>query len=287
MRNCHSHFQMVCNSNDQTWLIYWKDTILGKTVPLPEKNSLRSNIWIIATGPSLADIDLNQLKGKVTLGVNGAINAYEAKELSPDYYAITDRDFFANRMDLVEKAVLSGAHCLFSFNGLALIAEKKPELLKAGKISLLETANRYYDLPQLCPPDWQDACSHSQDLYSSTSSKVGWSNDLNKGVFTANTITYIGCQIAHFLGTSNVFILGMDLNSGSRAARFYESGTSARPTTISKDFENEILPAFKLLTELNLTTKFWNLSQNSRLPESILKKISLEESILIDTASNQ
>jgi KDO transferase-3 len=273
---------MTFNPQRNTWDIFWKNQLKGSTIPLPAKNSDNSNIWILATGPSLSDLDLELLKDKTIMGVNGAIATCSPLGLKPKYYAVTDRDFFENRMHLVEAAVNSGAHCFFSFNGIAKIAELAPHLLAEGKISLLETANRYYEIPQLPPNDWVDICRDDHSLHTTENSKVGWSSEINKGVFTANTITYIGCQVAAFLGARNVFIAGMDLGAGSiQDARCYEKGESARPSTINRDYEKEILPAFQLLSELEMSTKFWNLSAISRLPNSVMKKITFGDSLHI------
>jgi len=276
---------MVFDAQNSTWSVFWKNQLLGSTSPLPEKDSLPSNIWILATGPSICDLNLEQLKNMTVMGINGAIAACSPIGIEPEYYAITDRDFFETRMHLVEDAVNSGAHCFFSFNGIARIAERSPHLLSKGKISLLETANRYYNIPQLPTKQWVDACQESEELHTTENSKVGWSRDICKGVFTANTIAYIGCQIASHLGAGNVFIAGMDLGSSSASnVRCYENGASARPSTIDRDYKKEILPAFQLLSELDQPTKFWNLSPDSRLPDSTMNKISLEESLTIDAA---
>jgi len=283
LRNVHKNFNMVFDAQNSTWNIFWKKQLLGSTIPLPDKNKLNSNVWILATGPSICDLNLEQLKNMTVLGVNGAIAACSPTGLQPDYYAITDRDFFETRMHLVEDAVNSGAHCFFSFNGIAKIAELSPHLLTKGKISLLETANRYYNIPQLPTNEWVNACQASEGLHTMENSKVGWSKDIRKGVFTANTIAYIGCQIASHLGAKNVFIAGMDLGSNSSSnARCYEKGSSARPSTIDHDYKKEILPAFQLLSKLEQPTAFWNLSAESRLPASVIKKISFEEALIID-----
>ena len=276
MRNVDARFNLISTSDGSTFDILWGDVKLGTTVPIT--TSIEGHeIWILATGPSINDLDLSKIKGKTVMGLNGAIASCETHNIIPAFYAITDRDFFEHRMHLVEKAIQSGAHCFFSFNGLARICELAPQLLKNGKISLLETVNRQYNTPQMPSKELFQQCSLDSDLElpDSNSPKVGWSHNLSKGVFTANTIAYIGCQIAAQLKAQNVFILGMDLGSnGSVHTRSYESGTNARPTTIDKDYEKNILPAFQLLSTLELTTKFFNLSIKSRLPGNILPKLT-------------
>lgn len=281
MRNIDGRFGLSPSSTEQIFDIFWDGQKMGTTVPIP-KSSKSREIWLIATGPSINDVDLSQLKHKTVMGLNGAIATCEKHNICPSYYAITDRDFFEHRMHLVEKALRSGAHCFFSFNGLARICELAPNLLKAGKISLLETVNRQYSTPQISAKELHQYCSLDADLElpDFNSPKVGWSHNLSKGVFTANTIAYIGCQIAAQLKAQSVFLLGMDLSSGAAShVRSYETGKDARPTTIDQDYETAILPSFQLLSSLDLTTKFYNLSINSRLPDSAMPKLTFDEAL--------
>ena len=281
MRNISRQFSLSASSDKLAYDIFWDGKKLGSTVPFPPSIN-DEDIWLIATGPSINELDLSLLKDKTIMGLNGAIVSCEKHNIPPDYYAITDRDFFEHRMHLVEKAMQSGAHCFFSFNGLARICELAPDLLKTAKVSLIETVNRQYNTPQLSPEELYNNCSLDEDLEFPDFNlpKLGWSHDLSKGVFTANTVAYIGCQIAAQLKPKRVFILGMDLgSSGAAHARSYESGKNARPTTIDRDYEKDILPAFRLLSTLQLTTKFYNLSTRSRLPESVMPKLTFDKAL--------
>ena len=251
MRNIGANLELVPSDEPDVWEIYWKKEHLGRTAPLP-KAIKGEDLWILATGPSIKDLDLSKLQGHKVLGLNGAIATCQEVGISPSHYAITDRDFFEHRMPLVVDAVNSGAHCLFSMNGLARICEQAPQLLTTGKISLLQTVNRYYGLPQLSANDLVEALQHhpSLSISSDGDSKIGWSRDISHGVFTANTIAYIGCQIAESLGAENAYLLGMDLGSPTNTpARSYEDGQKARPTTLDKDYESTILPSFELLRD--------------------------------------
>lgn len=281
MRNIGANLELVPSDEPDVWEIYWKKEHLGRTAPLP-KAIKGEDLWILATGPSIKDLDLSKLQGHKVLGLNGAIATCQEVGISPSHYAITDRDFFEHRMPLVVDAVNSGAHCLFSVNGLARICEQAPQLLTSGKISLLQTVNRYYGLPQLSANDLVEALQHhpSLSISSDGDSKIGWSRHISHGVFTANTIAYIGCQIAESLGAENAYLLGMDLGSPTNTpARSYEDGQKARPTTLDKDYESTILPSFELLRDTETHCRFWNLSPVSRLPESVMPRKSFPDSL--------
>lgn len=287
MRNVSPQFDLIQAAGEQVHDIVWNGKNLGSTVPIPASIE-DDELWLLATGPSVNELDLSQLKGKTVMGLNGAIASCKKHGITPAFYAITDRDFFEHRMHLVADALQSGTHCFFSFNGIARICELAPHLLENAKISLLETVNRHYNIPQLSAKNLHQSCQLDGDLElpNIDALKVGWSHSLAKGVFTANTIAYIGCQIAAQLQAKNVFILGMDLgSSGGSHARSYESGKDARPTTIDRDYEKTILPAFQLLSSLDLPTKFYNLSPNSRLPNSVIPKLTLDEALATTSSS--
>lgn len=281
MRNVGANLELIPSDEANVWEIYWKKKHLGRTAPFPA-DLKGEDLWVLATGPSIKDLDLSKLQGRKILGLNGAIATCQEVGIAPSHYAITDRDFFEHRMPMVADAVNSGAHCFFSINGLARICEHAPHLISTGKISLLQTVNRYYGIPQLSSTEMVEALKKHPNLSISAhgDNKIGWSNDISNGVFTATTIAYIGCQIAESLEARNAFILGMDLGStGSTPARSYESGHNARPTTIDKDYEQTILPAFELLSSITTSCKFWNLSPVSRLPKEIIPLKSYSESI--------
>jgi len=279
MRNVGINLQLT--PSNAGWEISWNGKLLTTTLPFPQEDSAGKPLWIMATGPSICDLELEQLQGHTVIGLNGAIATCKEYSIEPTYYAITDRDFFENRMPLVAAAIQSGAHCFFSFNGLARICEYAPELLESAKISLLETVNRYYMIPQLNEFALREELSKQPKLIlpDGHNLKSGWSHDASIGVFTGNTIAYIACQIAESLKFQNAYILGMDLGSSANNTRSYETGNQARPTTIDKDYEDFILPAFELLSQLKLNTKFWNISSISKLPNSIVPRKSFQTAL--------
>jgi len=282
-----AHLFLKPTNHPQIWEIFWKGKKLGETSPYPKQKTPHQNIWILASGPSVKDLDLSLLKKKTILGVNGAISICEKYHISPTYYACLDYSFFEKRMNLIEKAVLSQAHCFFSFSGIARICEQAPELIKQGKISLLEACNLYYGLPRSPLDHFQSACKSDSDLHLKTEKNhiqkdglhIGWSNNIKKGVFTAHTITYSACQIANYLKAPHIFILGMDLSNTPLPARAYEQGKQACKSYLNRDFESYIKPSFEYLSSLQLKSQFWNLSPSSRLPSNISPKISFEEAL--------
>ena len=275
-------FELRPTDRLQVWEILWKGRKLGETVSFP-KPVPDDNLWLIASGPSLKGLNLRHLANETVMAVNGSIIACQQHDISPRYYASTDRDFFEHRMPLIEAAVASGAHCFFSYNGIARICEKAPEILKGSSISLLESANRYYGVAQLPAAEFADSCSQDNNglvVHQAGNSKIGWSYDIAKGVFASNTIAYSACQIANYLKAPNVFIAGMDLGaSKGESIRAYESGDQARPSTLADSYETSILPAFEFMQSVPLHSRCWNLSAKSRLPGSVIPKTSFDQAL--------
>jgi KDO transferase-3 len=282
MNKVGAAFELRPTDQIQVWGIFWKGRKLGETVPFPEPEP-EDNIWLITSGPSVKELNLSKLAKESVMAVNGSIAVCKEHKISPRFYASTDRDFFEHRMHLIKVAITSGAHCFFSYNGISRICEQAPEILKDSKISLLETANRYYGVSQITTAEFEDCCSRVDNglVVSHTgNSKVGWSDDIAEGVFASNTVAYSACQIANYLKAPNVFIAGMDLGaSKGEPIRAYESGDQARPSTLADNYETSILPAFELMQTVPLHSRFWNLSANSRLPGSVIPKMSYERAL--------
>lgn len=94
---------------------FWDGKLVGATRPVAElKNSRSGHCFMVATGPSLKNVDLRLLKGHPTLGVNGAIAKFTEAAFSPTYYSIIDDDFFENRFPLVREVVNAHCKCFFS-----------------------------------------------------------------------------------------------------------------------------------------------------------------------------
>ncbi|MDG1300300.1 MAG: hypothetical protein P8R37_01775 [Opitutae bacterium] len=272
--------KLLPTSHPQIWEIYWRGGKLGETVPYPPPLE-NPDLWLMATGPSINRLDLKKIKGQALFGVNGAIAVCSKHGILPTYYASSDHNFFNERMQLIKAAVSSGSHCFFSFNGISRICEQAPEILARGKISLFEVVNRYYGTAAAEPSDVIMAAQKDDDIVVDPANPaIGWSHDITKGVFAAKTIVYSACQISAYLKAKNVFILGMDLGHvGPYPERAYESGSKACSSSLDKDYSSRIYPSFKLLSELNLSSEFWNLSAQSRLPMSVIPHISFEQAL--------
>lgn len=269
--------------------VYWRGKPVGRILPLDRlARATAPDCFIVATGPSINQIDFSDLKGRTCIGVNGSILKSEEYSLPFRSHVIADRQFFKDRFELVRKAVMSGAECLFTFRGLSVICERQPELLRDARIFLLDEITARFGQPQLSGVDFYAAADRDPDLVLHPSARpskgwVGFSREIRKGVFTGQTIAFSALQVAVWLGYTRIFILGMDLGGTRERARFYESGKKAAPMRLDRDYESYIQPAFEVASKLRsaLGIQIYNLSPDSRLPAAIIPKLSFAEALEI------
>jgi KDO transferase-3 len=270
--------------------ILWKGRVAGQTRPLSEvRGAERGDCFIVCTGPSLDEIDFGLLRGRATLGVNGAIHKFQEHGFSPDYYAVVDTDFFESRFPLVERAIRGGAKFFTSFAGLSRICERKPELLGRTAFYLHDLLNTWYARPRMPAAEFDAWAAADADLllhpdHPLRGGLIVFSKYLATGAFCGQTVAFRATQIAYYLGFRRVFLLGMDLGG---AARFYESGRAARRSNLDRHFEDFIRPAFECAREICRREPFeiYNLSPRSRLPESVIPKLSLEDALRMGAES--
>ena len=281
------HLEQYGKDNDPHYGIYWKGKPVGQTNPLTSlrKPSTRQ-CFIIATGPSLAEIDISKLAAHNCFGVNGAIALADDSGLEFQYQLVSDGSFVRDRLPLVRRMLTSGAECLFSFAALGMLCEQDRGLLASPRLYLLPEMNYRYQVPRLDTGDFRDWAMrqegislHPDPVYNS--GRVGFSRDINCGVFTAQTVVFEALQVAYYLNFRQVFILGMDLNARQGQARFYEQPGKAARSRIDRDYAPYILPAFEVARDIVATEDFeiYNLSRDSRLPGTVIPKISLQQAL--------
>jgi KDO transferase-3 len=289
MNRLHPGFCLEQSGDDADphYGIYWKGKPVGQTNPLTTlRQPASSRCFILATGPSLPHTELSQLAGHTCFGVNGAIAACKDSGLVFQYHLVSDGSFVRDRLPLVRGMIRSGAECLFSFAALGMLCELEPALLASPNLYLLPEMNYRYKVPRLDPATFRRWAMrqaairlHPDPQYNS--GRVGFCRDINCGVFTAQTVVFEALQVAYYLKFRQVFILGMDLNATPGQARFYERSGSAVKSRIDRDYAPYILPAFEVARDIVASEEFeiYNLSPDSRLPGSVIPKISLQQAL--------
>ena len=240
-------------------------------------------VWIVANGPSLAQLNLTSLHDEAFFGVNGAIVKLMQEGIVPEHYVITDPSFFKQRFNLVRNALGVGRKFYFTFHALDFICRQDPRLLREKDIYLYELVNYGYNEPVLEDAELQERLRKQDGLRVARpwrDYRVGYSTDCAKGVFGGRTVTFQAMQLAQYFGYQSMYVLGMDMGAQQGQARFYEgAGQPPRSSKLDRDFERIILPAFEVARQVweDTGVQAFNVSPHSRMPHSVMPKVSFED----------
>jgi Kdo-III transferase WaaZ len=281
--NCHPNFDLLRGENSCT--VLWNKQSLA-TIPYAHtfSHTLHGPCWIVASGPSLAEIDLLQITKYPSISLNCAIKKFLDAGLTPTHSIIVDHRVFERQWQCVVDSIHSGANCFFSFEGLSVIAERAPELLQQGNIYLIESATRKYGIARASISDSLQQFQQDPDIILSPTllpycRALGFSFSLKKGVFAGKTVATWAVQLAFGLGYSAIYIVGMDLG-GTGKTHFYADKNNPAPDFL-RYYEPHIRGCFELARQASEKTgvKLYNLSQQSALPAHIIPKISFTEAL--------
>lgn len=252
-------------------------TFHGKSIPLENGKNLTpleiGPVHLIATGPSVAQIDYRRLPMASAIGVNGAIALSERYPVKFDYYCIIDTQFVKKRPDLIEKILRQNLTLFVPPLVLWYILQHFPVSALRCKIYLTE---------EICKPTFLPArdCQELQRLASrdicqfDADSLLGYSFDIGRGFFDSKTVAFTALQVLTWLGYKDIYIHGMDLSNTLSVPRFYETHETMQPSSIELDFAAYIEPSFRkalpLLRERGISVT--NLSLTSALDASIFPK---------------
>lgn len=249
-------------------------------IPLLLASSLRKAregaLHIIATGPSINEIDAESLRHSLLMGVNGAFRLNEklSSPLPFHYYVVIDRGFAKQNRKSLLALLQQGVH-LFTTPFCLYEIARHQALGAASRITILEQFNEKLHLPVVAVEKL------AEKLQTDTSATVfrrspllGFSEDIEQGIFDGRTVAYAALQVAVYLGFTELHFLGLDLNI-RESRRFYEfSSQEGPPSSLENDFATHILPAFsgaaQLLKSRNISLV--NHALTSALPESVIPK---------------
>ncbi len=268
--------------------IFWESHKVGiARSPTEIHNTNSGDCFIIGTGPSINEIDFQQLRKKHTIGVNGAVAKFDEYGLVPRYYTITTADFFSNRFDMVKRCLELEIPSFFPFWGLSEIARQAPQNINAAPLYLIQELNKPYGAPQKDLNVFYSEIENSPSIRLHPTvrcgDRVGFSTDLSRGYFNGENVVFTALQIAYYLGYRRIFILGMDLNYSGPQPRFYEDAVDTRPNWLNDSYSRSVVPCFEIVHDMCAKGELevYNVCPHSRLPENIIPKLSFEEAILL------
>jgi KDO transferase-3 len=290
MKSLHPDFSLARHTGDSGHDARWKRRAIGRVQHLSGlEKATTPACFIVASGPSLGDLDLRRLQGQACFGVNGSVVKAAEAGIPFRYHVILDRSFVRDRLDLVKQAIHSGGQCVFSFTVLNEIAEREPALLAADNLFLFPQINAIYGESKRTPEAFDAWASGQQGVFLHPAAQrqrgwVGFSKREDLGFFSGQTVVFSALQLAYWLGFRRIFILGMDLGGpGGGFARFYEGRGPVAKTRLDRDFEPHIVPSFQLAGEISRREgwEIYNVSPSSRLPTDIIPKLEFEQALAL------
>lgn len=165
-----------------THMLYWlasRGVILrgNERRLLSLRNSLAGRrAFVLGNGPSLAQVDLDTLSGELTIGSNALFLAYQRTTFRPTFYTVEDRLFAEDRgVELSSRA-----------ESIKIIPEDLRYAIPGDDGTIwINFVRRYPDFPR-------------------------FSNDFASRVYWGGTVSFLNLQLAWYLGSREVYLLGFD-----------------------------------------------------------------------------
>jgi Kdo-III transferase WaaZ len=251
--------------------------IAGHELPMENRQGLfasrKGACHLIATGPSVNEIDYNALELQQVMGVNGAIALQDKQRIRFDYYCIVDAGFVRKRPDLVARVVQERLTLFATPLVLWYLAQYFPMEQLRCRVVLIEDIQYPACKRALCTQELISAHRGPELVLFDEDRTLGFSLNVRRGIFDGRTVAYTGLQICHSLGFDTVFMHGLDLRNAARTPRFYETSENMQPSALDEDLETFIRPAFRHAAALlkSRGVRVLNLSPHSALGADILE----------------
>ncbi|MBU1285727.1 MAG: lipopolysaccharide core biosynthesis protein [Gammaproteobacteria bacterium] len=248
------------------------------------KGTRSGPLFIVASGPSARDFPLASYAQYPMFAVSGSIQLFTTAGVAPLFYLCDDNSFATQRQPILRQGLALAQNVALSPRVIRITQGLSAAELSQARLYAFNRVNRSIDGKQQLSDrrfawkvrnDQDVSCAFS--LFSQKPNRIGFSRDMDKGYFSCRTIPYAGLQLAHHLGFNQVILVGVDLDSSQ--GRFYEQGAAAMPSRLDGDYEDYIEPCFKLMAQrvVGPTFQVYNLSAKSRLPASLVPKITLDQ----------
>lgn len=233
------------------------------------RNTESGAVFIIASGISAREFPIQAFAHVPMITMNGAISLFKGTDIKPYFYICTDMSFPSQQPEFFD-------HAMQISQRVALWAEyaRRTNARPKGQLYTLKRAPKQTWLDYLFRSNKN--LVQSQSLLGHRAKSIGFSKNLSEGFYDARTVAYLALQLAHHLGFDKVILVGVDLDQS--IGRFYEKPDSVlSPCGLDQHFHTRILPSLKLMKKKVMGERFavYNLSQNSRIPTSVIPKIDL------------
>lgn len=247
------------------------------------KQKFNGDVFIFASGKSAQNFPVSKYVDKKFICVNGSVRFFIDNNIKPFAYIFNDEGFLKSSLDLVLSAIKVSSYIFMprelyvkfveGYLSDSKLKEKVFFIERVGRpYKGLIVSDKIFYFKNILNKDYV----YSFSLLSNRKNRIGFSRNIESGYFCARTIPYVAIQLAYYLGFNNVFMIGLDLSSN--VGRFYDK-ENPLPTTLDKDYDRYIYPSFELAAKrvFNKSFMVYNLSLDSKLPETIIPKITLND----------
>ena len=256
--------QLVRRHNDGSIEFCHRQRIL-KTRSLSELSDLfeGKEVFLVGSGPSVGEQDLEPLCNRPTLFLNGAIHLIESHKIRPQACMVVDGGFFRDRPDFLQ-LIPEQTPCVFSIGVIREVLRIHPDFFDAHPLYYVEKIDK---------PIGQQA----RELASFDSSVVvqkltaACSLDISCGFVEAGTVMFAACQLMLFLAAREIILVGFDLGNADRP-RFYENNSDRLRSGLIKAMHCRIIPHFELFARLCSERQFkiFNASHLTSVPYEVI-----------------
>ncbi|HEY9272804.1 MULTISPECIES: hypothetical protein [Achromobacter] len=231
-------------------------------------------IHLILSGPSVSQIPYDRLDIRAAMGVNGAIVLARKFDLPFKYYCIIDQNFVRERIDLVREIVSRDLTLYVLPEVLRYIMQGLPQEAIRCRICVIELiAERAYQRIS-APAVLQRMAAASPDVQLLDAKRgMGFSFNVELGVFDADTVAYAALQVLVSSGARKVYAHGLDLTL-QNGLRFYDEGQTPQASRLARKFSHLIEPSFRFAAAQWRARgiSVLNLSPVSALPADIIER---------------
>lgn len=201
-------------------------------------------IYIIGSGPSIAQSNLEGLPDGSTILLNGAISLWGPSIKAPLAIAVEDERFIWRHFDLLRRTVRGDVPCLFSVEVLRAICELEPAFLADRTIMLIDDVRKPYGHRRRRFSDIQTFDFVRRDA----ATNAGVSFDPDRGLFRGGSVAVSALQFALYCEPKAIGFLGIDISNADQP-RFYETKGSTAASGIA-EAEARIVAHFLLAKEV-------------------------------------
>jgi len=217
---------------------------------------------VVATGPSLNDISIEQLKKLVTISVNRIYLLYDRTDFRPTYYCLEDH-----------MVAEDNAAEINSLNGSVMFIPKDLSYCIKGNKNIVYT--------------------NFIRRYKGRKRKSMFSTNFAQKAYWGGTVTYYALQLAYYLGFKKVYIVGLDHNytrpQNSTGEKIISSGSDVNhfdpryfgkgkrwhaPNNLVDRMEASYRKAKRIFVQSG--RQIINVTPNSKLSEDVFPKINFE-----------